>query len=333
MLAFLQDYFGCMMGANAYLTPADSQGFAPHYDDIEAFVLQLEGKKKWKLYSVVDDGESTPSSLELPRFSSRNLTDEEIGEPFMEVVLEEGDLLYFPRGVVHQAVALPDAHSLHVTLSTFQKHSFGDLLEKLMPKALSQAFDKCIAIRRGLPLDLYRFMGSAHSHTDDSRRQRFIQRIREQLSTIVNFYLPVDEAVDELAAEFIHDCMPPVLTDNEISKSVHGLSVTITEDHLFRLVTQHILQYARLGEYLRVFYSSENARQYHANDIQYIEFPANYEKALQVIVSSYPSPLKVQELPNLDEDERLELVTALFEKALVLIFGAEDRVHCLNEKG
>ena len=35
MLAFLQDYFGCMMGANAYLTPADSQGFAPHYDDIE----------------------------------------------------------------------------------------------------------------------------------------------------------------------------------------------------------------------------------------------------------------------------------------------------------
>ena len=91
-------------------------------------------------------------------------------------------------------------------------------------------------------------------------------------------------------------------------------------------------------------------RQYHANDIQYIEFPANYEKALQVIVSSYPSPLKVQgmaictccdfyltfyfkELPNLDEDERLELVTALFEKALVLIFGAEDRVHCLNEKG
>lgn len=111
---------------------------------------------------------------------SRNLTDEEIGEPFMEVVLEEGDLLYFPRGVVHQvcisfapcflpqnnsvkAVALPDAHSLHITLSTFQKHSFvlhscylnflcsqGDLLEKLMPKALSQAFDKCIAIRRVL---------------------------------------------------------------------------------------------------------------------------------------------------------------------------------------
>ena len=35
----------------SYLTPAGTQGFAPHSDDIEAFVLQLEGKKHWKLYS------------------------------------------------------------------------------------------------------------------------------------------------------------------------------------------------------------------------------------------------------------------------------------------
>ena len=34
-----------------YLTPPGTQGFAPHYDDIEAFILQLEGKKHWRLYS------------------------------------------------------------------------------------------------------------------------------------------------------------------------------------------------------------------------------------------------------------------------------------------
>ncbi|KAI6657455.1 hypothetical protein LOD99_201 [Oopsacas minuta] len=33
-----------------YLTPANSQGFAPHYDDIEAFILQIEGEKEWKLH-------------------------------------------------------------------------------------------------------------------------------------------------------------------------------------------------------------------------------------------------------------------------------------------
>lgn len=50
LLATLQEYFGAMVGANIYLTPPGSQGFAPHWDDIEAFVLQVEGRKHWKLY-------------------------------------------------------------------------------------------------------------------------------------------------------------------------------------------------------------------------------------------------------------------------------------------
>lgn len=47
----LQEVFGSFVGANAYLTPPNSQGFAPHYDDIEAFVLQIEGRKLWRVYS------------------------------------------------------------------------------------------------------------------------------------------------------------------------------------------------------------------------------------------------------------------------------------------
>ena len=40
-----------MVDCFSYLTPPGTQGFAPHYDDIEAFILQLEGKKHWKLYN------------------------------------------------------------------------------------------------------------------------------------------------------------------------------------------------------------------------------------------------------------------------------------------
>lgn len=76
-----------------YLTPPDSQGFAPHYDDIDAFILQVEGKKRWKLYGARKEEEK------LPRFSSPNFSEEtdNLGEPILDVVLEEGDLLYFPR--------------------------------------------------------------------------------------------------------------------------------------------------------------------------------------------------------------------------------------------
>ena len=56
-----------------YLTPPGTQGFAPHYDDIEAFVLQLEGKKHWKVYQPIVN-KTDPNNLidqRLPRTSSR----------------------------------------------------------------------------------------------------------------------------------------------------------------------------------------------------------------------------------------------------------------------
>lgn len=121
----LQEYFGCFVGANVYLTPPDSQGFAPHYDDIEAFIMQIEGKKHWKLYAPKSESET------LPRFSSGNFSQDEIGDPIMEITLEPGDLLYFPRGTIHQGRTLLESHSLHVTLSCYQRNTWGDLIEKV----------------------------------------------------------------------------------------------------------------------------------------------------------------------------------------------------------
>ena len=42
LLSFLEDELRSPVGCNAYLTPPSSQGFAPHWDDIDAFVLQVE---------------------------------------------------------------------------------------------------------------------------------------------------------------------------------------------------------------------------------------------------------------------------------------------------
>ena len=97
------------------MTPAGTQGFAPHYDDIEAFIMQIEGKKQWRLYKPRSRQEM------LPRVSSstyililkkdrnislfiytENFSQSEIGESILDVVLEPGDLLYFPRGTIHQ---------------------------------------------------------------------------------------------------------------------------------------------------------------------------------------------------------------------------------------
>ncbi len=66
----------------------------------------------------------------LPRYSSGNFTDAEVGSPIMEVLLTPGDVLYIPRGFIHQA-STEDAHSLHITVSAYQRNAWIDLLEKV----------------------------------------------------------------------------------------------------------------------------------------------------------------------------------------------------------
>ena len=60
-----------------------------------------------------------------------NMQQENLGEPILDKVLEAGDTLYFPRGVIHQGFTLKDSHSLHITISLYQKSSWGDYLEKV----------------------------------------------------------------------------------------------------------------------------------------------------------------------------------------------------------
>ena len=67
----------------------------------------------------------------MPRFSSKDFKDDDLDKPIMEVVLNAGDLLYLPRGYIHQAVTEQDFHSLHITVSAYQCNGWIDLLEKV----------------------------------------------------------------------------------------------------------------------------------------------------------------------------------------------------------
>lgn len=180
LLSLLESEFGCMVGSNAYLTPRGSQGFAPHYDDVDVFILQLEGYKRWKVYAPFNKRET------LPRESSRDYTEKEIEDAeetseAMTCVLGPGDVLYLPRGWVHQAetVARPaymprlpgvkDDHSLHLTVSAMQNWCWADYLEILMPGALDAAVgsDKTTALREGLPRNFLEYMGTMNQVAEE----------------------------------------------------------------------------------------------------------------------------------------------------------------------
>ena len=61
-----------------------------------------------------------------------NFSPDDIGEPILDVILEAGDLLYFPRGTIHQGRTLEDAHSMHITVSCCQKNTWADFFEKVL---------------------------------------------------------------------------------------------------------------------------------------------------------------------------------------------------------
>ena len=45
LCASLEAAFGALVGANVYVTPPGCQGLAPHYDDVDVWVLHTQGTK------------------------------------------------------------------------------------------------------------------------------------------------------------------------------------------------------------------------------------------------------------------------------------------------
>ncbi|XP_064601898.1 ribosomal oxygenase 1-like [Liolophura sinensis] len=336
-LSTLQEYFGCCVGANIYLTPAGTQGFAPHYDDIEAFVLQLEGKKHWKLYQPINDNEK------LPRFSSRNFREEEVGKPILDVVLEAGDLLYFPRGIIHQATAMDDTHSLHITVSCYQKNSWGDLLEKLVPRALEIAMEEDVEFRTGLPRDYLHHMGIANSDLNSPVRKAFLKKLETLMSKLLS-HAPVDAACDQMGKQYIFDSLPPHLTDDEKSCSIHSAgekwspskmcvigTAEVEPDTQIKLIRRGAIRLLTEGEdQVHVYHCLENTRLYHGHgEPQYIDISVEAAPAVEFLIHSYPEYVLVDDLPMESVQEKVNLARALYEKGLL---RTETPLEPLNDE-
>ncbi|CAF0809249.1 unnamed protein product, partial [Didymodactylos carnosus] len=253
LLSCLQEYFCSLVGANVYLTPPGSAGFAPHYDDIDAFILQLEGKKHWKVYAPLSPDEVLPlhSSGDLDKTMLLNV------DPVVDTVLEKGDLLYMPRGFIHQANTLDDMHSLHLTVSCYQKNTWGDYLKILLSKAVDQAMATDVEFRQGLPMGYLNHFGFIQQQKSNKKRENFHMNCQNLLKKLNQDYIPsnYDHASDEMAKNFIQDALPPVLNLEEKFTTIHEQGeqwnpknlqvshiVEISPDTCIRIIRRHCIR-------------------------------------------------------------------------------------------
>jgi lysine-specific demethylase/histidyl-hydroxylase NO66 len=322
MNAKLQEYFHCMVGTNVYLTPKDTQGFAPHYDDIEAFILQLEGQKHWRIY------EPRTADEFLARDSSINFSQDEIGEPIMDIILEAGEMLYFPRGFIHQGVAIDGQHSLHITVSMYQKNSYADLLEHLVPAALKQAIESDVRFREGLPLNIHQVCGSVYSDVDSNERNEVRDHIKELFSRIFD-HANIDNAVDQMSKKFQTDALPPHISKHEKQRTAFGerveiedgevsLPFEITAETNIRLLKANILRLVEEEDTYRVYFHTENSKEYHEFEPTFMEIEEDDTGVIAKLVHSYPDFIAVSDLPAEDDERKIAIVSDLWEKGLLM---------------
>ena len=128
--------FSSRIQTNVYLTPRDAQGFAPHWDTHDVFVLQISGTKHWSIYDT---------KVTLPLRGQRFERGTPPGDVSEEFELGPGSAVYLPRGLMHSARSTEEA-SLHITLglTAFTWAEF--LVESVTAAALEEK-----SLRRNLP--------------------------------------------------------------------------------------------------------------------------------------------------------------------------------------
>jgi ribosomal protein L16 Arg81 hydroxylase len=108
----LEDDLGTRVFINAYLTPNSSKGFGEHSDPYGAFLLQLSGAKQWKLRPSADAAGKT-------------------------IILNSLDVLWIPRGWLHDGAAMPGNSSVHLTVAV-NPISLEDVLSEITGKVAAR---------------------------------------------------------------------------------------------------------------------------------------------------------------------------------------------------
>ncbi|CAK6441579.1 unnamed protein product [Pipistrellus nathusii] len=310
----LECYFGSLVGSNVYITPAGSQGLPPHYDDVEVFILQLEGQKHWRLY---------PPTVPLARAYSLE-AEHRLGRPVLEFTLKAGDLLYFPRGTIHQADTPPGlAHSTHLTISTYQSSSWGDFLLDTISGLVFDAAEEDVEFRAGIPRQLLLQVEA----TADARRRLsgFLRALADRLE---GTHQPLSS---DMKKDFAMSRLPPfhggdgaaLCTPGGQLPRLDSVVRLCHKDHMVLTVmpdqggsdeTQEKMVY--------IYHSLQNRRETHMmgneeTEAHGLRFPLSHVDALKQIWNS--SAIAVKDLKLATDEEKESLALSLWTECLLQV--------------
>ena len=157
---------------NAYLTPAGTKGLELHFDFHDVFVVQLDGRKRWRVWEPLGRTDRPVRDGARPSMPSWD----EVGEPLLDVTLGAGDCLYLPRGFPHAAEALASSSS-HLTVG---------VMARTWQQAVRGALDEALTdpdLRASIPLGALGPDGATAPDLHSVRNALEPARVRAWLAT------------------------------------------------------------------------------------------------------------------------------------------------------
>ena len=331
LLSGLEGLFDCLVGCNTYLTPRGAQGFRPHYDDIDAFILQAEGEKRWQLWAPRSEADVNPLQ------SSPDFARGDLGAPDFDVTLRPGDLLYMPRGLIHCAQTPADSeHSLHLTVSTNQMHSWAHVLGAAFTEALRQASEKYPELRETPPLGYMRRLGAMHCDGRSDERDgllllgcHYAKLVLLELGegSVEGGPSPLDRAADAVNVDFQEQRMPPAEGQRRrggdggaLAMSTEAAERALDEDAPLEPAPPGCARLFEQDGVAHLVHSLANSAEVHAaagggGGGRRLEFDLRHAELLErVLTLRQPTP--ASELPDSGEDRR-EVLVALLEEGLL----------------
>jgi len=198
---------------NLYAGWHSQHGLDLHWDSQEIMVLQLSGRKRWQIYQPTRLN-PLPDDIEAPPKPA--------GSPVWDGMLEDGDILYIPRGWWHVAFPVGEP-SLHLTVATVPPHGL-DLLQWLIGRLCRHE-----AVRADLPL------------LDDVRGQKaYLKALRPLLTEAL-----ADDAIAQFRHEWEGDLRP--LPHIRLPDMPYIQIEALSDTHRIRLAAAHHLHFARNG--------------------------------------------------------------------------------------
>ncbi len=280
----LEKRFGHHVQTNLYLTPKAAQGFKPHYDTHDVFILQIAGQKYWKIY---EPPLKLPHRTQ-PSDNARLL--QKPGELVMEVELQAGDVLYLPRGYVHEALT-SDSESLHITVG-FTTFTYIEILSEIMNAAL-KSLKQEEAFRYSLPIG---FTGDEEIAVEV--KNRFVELVTSYVEKS-----DLKEVASQLAHRFINNRV--ALLEGQL------LQLARLDDlNLNQPICQRPANIYRFFKEEATTTSEEQVvLEFHGKTVR---FPAYVEQSLRYIFEKNEQPFIIGEIEGvLDAEGKIVLVRRL----------------------